>query len=401
MNAREVAIIGCGIAGPALALFLRRAGYQPRIFEAAPSPRDHEGAFFNVAPNGMNVLRELGVHEEVCRLGHVTKGLAFHNEAGIEIGRIDGSRDEERFGSPAVLIPRGALGRILRERAEREGIPVEFGKRLAELEEGREAVRAVFEDGTEASSTLLVGCDGVHSRTRRLLFADAPAPRFDGLVDTGGFSDLVLPNPEQLMRFVFGRRAFFGYYAAPTGTYWFSNVPWPTDDALEPIASETWRDRLLEEHRDDAEVVREILRAARPPLGRWKLYEMPSIPRWHRGRVGLVGDAAHATPPHAGQGASLALEDALALARCLRDHAAPGAAFTAFERMRRERVEDVVAQARRNGSPKKPAGPVARWFRDRMLPFFLKLGARATDRAFAYRLSWDGTTPDALDTGTR
>src|SRR5690606_39888717 len=95
-------------------------------------------------------------HVDVCRVGHATMGLAFHNEAGIEIGRSDASRDEERFGSPAVLIPRGALGRILRERGKREGIPVEFGKRLAELEEGREAVRAVFEDGTEASSTLLV-----------------------------------------------------------------------------------------------------------------------------------------------------------------------------------------------------------------------------------------------------
>src|SRR5690606_21950197 len=71
MNARDVVIIGCGIAGPAAALFLRRAGFHPRIYEAAPGPRDEEGAFFNVAPNGMHVLRELGVEEEVRRLGHV------------------------------------------------------------------------------------------------------------------------------------------------------------------------------------------------------------------------------------------------------------------------------------------------------------------------------------------
>ena len=401
MNAREVVVVGCGIAGPAVALFLRRAGFRPRIYEAAPSPRDHEGAFFNVAPNGMHVLRVLGVEDDVRRAGHVTRGLAFHNESGTEIGRIDGHRDEERFGAPALLIPRGVLGRILRERAEREGIPVEFGKRLAGLDPGHESVRILFEDGTETTAALALGCDGVHSRARRLLFPDVPAPRFDGLVDTGGFSDLMIPNEDQVMRFVFGRRAFFGYFAAPTGTYWFSNVPWPSEDALEPIGSDAWRERLLEEHRDDPEVVREILRAARPPLGRWKLYEMPSIPRWYRGRVCLVGDAAHATPPHAGQGASLALEDALALARCLRDAKEPGAAFAAFERMRRDRVEEVVAQARRNGSPKKPAGPVARWFRDRMLPFFLRLGARATERAYAYRLSWEGGAGIEVEAGTR
>lgn len=151
MNARDVVIIGCGIAGPAAALFLRRAGFHPRIYEAAPGPRDEEGAFFNVAPNGMHVLGELGVEEEVRRMGHRTRGLVFHNESGVEIGRLDGSRDEELFGASSVLIPRGAIGRILREKAEREGIPVFFGKRLVEIEEGRDGIRAVFEDGSEAT----------------------------------------------------------------------------------------------------------------------------------------------------------------------------------------------------------------------------------------------------------
>jgi len=390
MNAREVIVIGCGIAGPAAALFLRRAGYSPRIYEAAPAPRDEEGAFFNIAPNGMHVLRELGVEEEVRRLGHVTRGLAFHNEVGLEIGRLDGSRDEQLFGASSILIPRGTIGRILREKAEREGIPVSFGKRLVEIEEGRDGVRTSFEDGSEATASIAIGCDGVHSRTRKLLFPDAPAPEFGGLLDTGGLSRKVLPNGDGVMHLLFGRRAFFGYFAAPEGTYWFSNVPWPADeDSLAPISFEAWRDRLLEEHRDDPEIVSEILREATAPLGRWKLYEMPSLPTWHRGRICLIGDAAHATPPHAGQGASLALEDSLALARCLRDVPEPAAAFEAFEKLRRRRVERIVAHARRNGSTKAPGSAIARWFRDRMLPVFLKLGARAAQQTYAYRLRWE------------
>lgn len=390
MNEREVIVIGCGIAGPAVALFLRRAGFSPRIYEAAPAPRDEEGAFFNLAPNGMHVLRALGAEPDVRRMGHRTLGLAFHNEAGKEIARLDGRRDEELFGAPSVLIPRGAVGRILRERAEREGIPVAFGKRLARIEEIPSGVRALFEDGTEATADLAIGCDGVHSRTRRFLFPDAPTPRFTGLLDTGGTSRRILANEDQVMRFVFGRRAFFGYFAAPDGTFWFSNVPWPREgDAPDPIAFEAWRDRLLELHRDDPPVVSEILREANAPLGRWKLYEMPMLPSWHRGRIVLLGDAAHAAPPHAGQGASLALEDALALARCLRDATAPQAAFVAFEALRRRRVARVLAQARHNGSPKAPRGPIARWMRDRMLPLFLRLGGRATRQTYAYRLTWD------------
>lgn len=212
-------------------------------------------------------------------MGHRTRGLVFHNESGVEIGRLDGSRDEELFGASSVLIPRGAIGRILREKAEREGIPVFFGKRLVEIEEGRDGIRAVFEDGSEATASIAVGCDGVHSRTRRLLFPDAPAPRFGGLLDTGGISRRVLPNEDQVMHLVFGRRAFFGYFAAPEGTYWFSNVPWSAgDESLAPITFEAWRGRLLEEYRDDPEIVGEILREATAPLGRWKLYEMPSLP---------------------------------------------------------------------------------------------------------------------------
>src|SRR5690606_28142920 len=101
MNEREVIVIGCGIAGPAVALFLRRAGFSPRIYEAAPAPRDEEGAFFNLAPNGMHVLRALGAEPDVRRMGHRTLGLAFHNEAGKEIARLDGRRDEELFGAPS------------------------------------------------------------------------------------------------------------------------------------------------------------------------------------------------------------------------------------------------------------------------------------------------------------
>ena len=112
------------------------------------------------------------------------------------------------------------------------------------------------------------------------------------------------------------------------------------------------------------------------------------MPRWHSGRVCLIGDAAHATTPSAGQGASLAFEDAMVLAQCLRDIDVPEHAFAAFERARRRRVEAIVRQSRRNGSGKAVAGPIREWVRDRVLPFFLRLGTKAQERQYAYRLNW-------------
>jgi 2-polyprenyl-6-methoxyphenol hydroxylase-like FAD-dependent oxidoreductase len=123
-------------------------------------------------------------------------------------------------------------------------------------------------------------------------------------------------------------------------------------------------------------------------LGPFPLNDILSMPRWHTGRVCLIGDAAHATTPSAGQGASLALEDAMVLAQCLRDIDDPERAFTAFERARRRRVEEIVRQSRRNGNGRTVSGPVREWFRDRMLPFLLRLGERAQERQYAYRVNW-------------
>ena len=113
------------------------------------------------------------------------------------------------------------------------------------------------------------------------------------------------------------------------------------------------------------------------------------MPRWHSGRLCLIGDAAHATTPSAGQGASLALEDAMVLAQCVRDIDVPEHAFAAFERARRRRVEAIVKQSRRTGSAKAVSGPIGEWIRDRVLPLFLRLGTKAQERHYAYRVNWE------------
>jgi 2-polyprenyl-6-methoxyphenol hydroxylase-like FAD-dependent oxidoreductase len=105
--------------------------------------------------------------------------------------------------------------------------------------------------------------------------------------------------------------------------------------------------------------------------------------------VCLIGDAALATTPSAGQGASLALEDAIVLAQCIRDIDVPQHAFATFERSRRRRVEAIVKQSRRNGSGKAVSGPIAEWIRDRLLPVFMRLGATVQERQYAYRVNWE------------
>ena len=144
-----------------------------------------------------------------------------------------------------------------------------------------------------------------------------------------------------------------------------------------------------EVHDGDPPEVRRILHAVSGRIGAWPVYDILSLPAWHGGSVCLLGDAAHAIGPHVGQGASLALEDALVLAKCLRDiHDLPRA-FSTFECLRRPRVEPIVKQSRRTGRQKASTGWIGRKIRDLVLPMFLKRGAHAANELYRYAVDWE------------
>jgi 2-polyprenyl-6-methoxyphenol hydroxylase-like FAD-dependent oxidoreductase len=391
---KKALIIGCGIAGPVLAKFLQRAGITPIIYEGWPEPRDDEGAFLNLAPNGLDVLGTLGIKDEIETYGTPTTSILFQNHRGKQLGK-----NPER----TLLIKRGMLTRGLRAAALDRGIAVEFGKRLREIEVTPEqTVDARFEDGSEASGDLLIGCDGIHSRTRRLIMPNAPGPIYTGVIDSGAIAPNTLGLPsDSVMRMTFGLKGFFGYQVVPSGEiFWFQNFTEPAEpdrSRLDAVPGGRWQQRLIAMHQQDHPPIAEIIRATATPIGRWPIYDMPSLPSWHAGPVCLIGDAAHAISPHVGQGASLAMEDAIVLAKCLRDIPTVERAFAAFEGLRRDRVETMVKAARRTGNQKAPANGLTRALRDLVLPFFLKMGVKSAEQAYAYHVDWDQTVTDLLE----
>jgi FAD-dependent urate hydroxylase len=386
----QVLIIGAGIAGPALAIALRRAGYDAVIYEAMPEPRDDAGAFLNLAPNGLKALEALGLAGALEEVGFLNDRLIFRNESGRTLADV---------AVGGITMRRGELSRILREEAMAAGAEVHFGKRLLTVEEWGGGVAARFSDGETMLGKALVGADGIHSRVRNSFFPEAPKPVYGGLLNLGGIVQTDLPPTGTAMHMIFGRRAFFGYAVRPGGeTWWFSNyevTDEPPRGVLEIADGSVYRERLRDLHRDDPPEVTRILEAVRDDIGVWAVYDLPSIPRWHRGKIGLVGDASHAVGPHLGQGASLAIEDAFMLGKCIRDIRDPAAAFPAFERLRRERVERVLLQSRRSGRQKIPTGGLTRAIRDLILPVVLKRAARATEWMYSYPMSWDERIPSS------
>ncbi|HYQ82868.1 MAG TPA: FAD-dependent monooxygenase, partial [Rubrobacter sp.] len=163
-----------------------------------------------------------------------------------------------------------------------------------------------------------------------------------------------------------------------------------TGAELAAIGTEQWRALLMDLFAGDASPAVEIIRSTPGRLAGWATYDLPSVPTWHRGSMIIIGDAAHATAPSSGQGASMAIEDAVVLARCLRDLPNTEQAFALYERLRRARVERIVAHGART-SNSKAAGPVARVLRDLMMPLILKRVASGDSLTWMhdYHIDWN------------
>ncbi|MFO0747154.1 MAG: NAD(P)/FAD-dependent oxidoreductase [Myxococcota bacterium] len=374
----EHLIIGGGIAGPITAMALARVGQRATIYEAQPAEREPGGIFLTLAENGLAALRAIGLDDAVRAVAHASPRIAFRSGSGKPLGAMS-------IGEHTVSIERATLQRVLRDAAAQRGIETRWGKRLVSAARGR----ASFEDGSHAEGDSVIGCDGIRSRVRSAIDARAPGPRYTGLLNLGGFSRAVpeAEAPVGSYEMIFGRDAFFGWVVVDdpaTPIWWFANLPEARELDHRGTTHEHWRERLMAAFAPDRGPARAIVAATASQLACYNTYEMPRVPTWQRDGMIIIGDAAHAASPSSGQGASMAAEDAVALARCLRDGADVDVAFAAFERERRARVERVVAEGRRASSSKTP-GPVGRLFRDWLMPRFIAKAADPERSAWLYR----------------
>lgn len=362
-DTRTALVIGGGIAGPAAAMALQMAGIEPVIYEAHSSGADGVGVFLTLASNGVDALRVLDADAPALTAGFTTPQITLRSATGKRLGATRTGMPLSD-GATSQTLKRADLCRILHEEALNRGISIEHGKRLVAAEQTVDGVRATFEDGSHAHGDVLIGCDGVHSAVRRIIDPHAPAPTYLGLLTTGGYtSGVPVDSQPGSYEMIFGKQAFFGYAPAPDGeVWWFANVPRrdePARGEIEALGGEQWRSRLLGLCAEDAGPALPLIDATRQLLPMAPIHALPHLPVWHNERMIVIGDAAHAPSPTSGQGASLSIEDAVVLAKCLRDLPTVPAAFASFEAQRRPRVERIIKWAARVSST-KAAGPVGR-----------------------------------------
>jgi FAD-dependent urate hydroxylase len=377
-------IIGAGPAGLVAALAARKAGLEPTVYEAyEQSAGLEQGVFLTLAVNGMDALRAADALEPVASLGFPTGRIRFLNGGGKDLGSMPiGPRLADGTVTRTVL--RADLYKALYALALDRDVPIHHGKRVTGVLTGDagQVPVAQFDDATSAGADVLIGADGLRSAVRRAIDPDAHSPTYTGMGNVGALVrtdavDVTAEAADGDYRMIWGRRCFFGYTVSPDGEiWWFANPP-----SKEPLprgtgaADAAARKRaLIEMLAVDQGPAAAIVEATTDPIHFGNQETLAKVPAWRRDATVVIGDAAHAVSPSTGQGVSLACEDAVQLARCLRDAPDVPAALALYEGLRRERVERVVEWGRKMGSS-KTVGPVGRLLRELVLPRILAKGA--------------------------
>jgi 2-polyprenyl-6-methoxyphenol hydroxylase-like FAD-dependent oxidoreductase len=334
---RRALIVGAGIGGLAAGIALRRAGWDIRIFERAPVPREI-GFGVGLAPNAIAALRELGVADTVLPHAVAPVRGEIRQPDGTLIRRA--SADPKRFRNGTVLwmIQRPALHGGLLQAVGPEHI--NGGCQADRFESDGRSVTVHFTNGTSATGDILIGADGVSSALRAQLHPHEPPPRPSGYFAFRGTSHAVSALGDNDGIWYLGPGLECGAVrSGPDTVYWFLGL-FADDVRSAPYDVVTLRDRIIA--RLDSQFRRIAEPSAVDQMRLDELFERPPLMEWGRDRVTLLGDAAHPVLPHTGQGAAQALEDAVGLGRALANNADAIVALRRYGEVRSRRAAAII-----------------------------------------------------------
>lgn len=353
---RDVLIAGAGIGGVAAAIAMAQAGHNVKIFEQA-AELGEIGAGMHFTPNATRVLGALGVLEDCISIGVVPEEIQmrmFDTDEVILGGPA--SQLEEHFGSPYLVIHRADIHNVLSAKLlEVAPDSVVLNARVEGYSEDNSGVTLHLADGREFTGDLLVGADGIKSAVRRCINGENEA-HWTGDVAwrlVVPVSDLPAGLVEPNVLLYSGPGAHITVYPLRDGTLVNfcglvrSDPAWRTEDTW--IAQEPW-EMLKADFAGWSDTIQALVDVAdRDGCTRWALYDHCPISNWSSNRVTLLGDSAHATLPYLGNGAGMALEDAIVLTRALSQEGEIPEALQLYQRNRLERTAMIRNESAENG----------------------------------------------------
>ncbi len=339
----RVLIVGGGIAGLTLAALLQQRGFKPTLVERIPE-YGSVGYVIVLWPSGSRILKGLGVYRDLLDVGLQFTTYNVSDKQGEIIHSYSVKDVTDKYG-PMLSTYRPDLIEVIKKAVDPASI--RMNTTVDKIEQTNDEVFVTFNDGTEDTFDIVVGCDGVRSKTRELVFGDVPLT-YSGMT---GWSFWVNPKVAKIKEIAeyWGTGKFFGIWPTKGRLSVFTSIRRDLGDT-DPV--ETRIDRIQENFKDFGGLVPEILRGLDDPNEIFHgYYNDLKMKKWHKGRVVLAGDAAHAILPTAGGGVSMAMESAAVLADELTraDSKYVEQAFDIYMSRRRSRVDKIQDQSRMMG----------------------------------------------------
>lgn len=354
LAASRILIVGGGFSGMAAAIQLRKLGAEVELVEIDPDWRNY-GAGISLGGATLRAFRQLGVLDEFLAQGAASDGVALRLPHGQPIGELPTPRiaGPEVPGGGAIMRP--VLARILAEATRASGTQVRLGCTFTAIEQDADGVSVTFTDGRRERYDLVIGADGLYSKTRGAVLPDAPTPQYSGQAVWRA----VLPRPPELKTITMWMGGAVKPGVNPVSAdelYLFVTEHRPSNDFVDPATFADTLKALLAPFPDPllqglrAQITADSQIVFRPLEG------MLVRGDWYRGRVVLIGDTVHATTPHLASGACIGLEDAIVLADELGKATTVPAALAAFQARRYERCRMVVDNSARLGQIEMEGG---------------------------------------------
>jgi salicylate hydroxylase len=395
---RRVAVIGGGIGGLTAARALLRHGFEVSVYEAAPELKEI-GAGVALGPNALKALRSLDLEAPVRTVGWESENQLLRNWRS---GRVISSTPRagyllSRFGATGCTVHRADLLDALA--AALPSDVVRLGARCVGVESDTRTASARFTDGTQIEADAIVGADGIHSAVRASLFGP-DAPRFTGKICwrcvvrvgdvPGGLpttDNTTWLGPHGAVVVYLLRRGELVNVVAH-----YDNDTWTEESWIR----ECDRSEVIDNYRGWHESLLRLFSASEKHY-KWALYDRDPLTQWTKGRVTILGDAAHPMLPYLGQGACQAMEDGCVLAAALTalpEHVC--GALQLYERVRLPRARRIVLTARERGEDNHLVSPWAALKRDALIALRRRFGTDPTGRGAAWIFDYDAGSPTIL-----